>query len=177
MIKSLCQTRKGQDEEPVVDKATVREDEGKLVNILYKPKQAIWMILWSDILKLPEVKYDVYDHGNNHDTVYSRKLVTVITISSSKTLPQAVAMGERFVESIANRPFEMEFSASGKATTRIGNRNTPRDGMKSRNDKLRVKVDDNVTVGRQNGNTTYIFNNLNVYRVVIYGRSTSILRA
>lgn len=88
--KSLCPIRKGEEEEPVVDKATVRkrifEDVGKLVNMLYKPKQAIWMSLWSDILELPEVKHDVYDHGNNHDTVYSRKLVAVITIRSSKTL-------------------------------------------------------------------------------------------
>ena len=91
------------------------------------------------------------------------KLVVASTISSSKTLPQAMAMGDRFIESIANRPFEVEFSASGEATTRIGNSRTPRAGMKSKGSGFRVEVDDNVTVRRQNGNTTYIFNNLNVY--------------
>ena len=91
------------------------------------------------------------------------KLVVASTISSSKTLPQAVAMGDRFIESIANRPFEVEFSASGEATTRIGNSRTPRGGMKSKGSGFRVEVDDNVTVRRQSGNTTYIFNNLNVY--------------
>lgn len=91
------------------------------------------------------------------------KLVVASTISSSKTLPQAVAMGDRFIESIANRPFEVEFSASGKATTRIGNSHTPRGGMRSKGSGFRVEVDDNVAVRKQNGNTTYIFNNLNVY--------------
>ena len=91
------------------------------------------------------------------------KLVVASTISSSKTLPQAMALGDRFIESIANRPFEVEFSASGKATTRLGNSRTPRGGMKSKGGGFRVEVDDNVTVRRQNGNTTYIFNNLNVY--------------
>lgn len=91
------------------------------------------------------------------------KLVVASTISSSKTLPQAMALGDRFIESIANRPFEVEFNASGKATTRIGNSRTPRGGMKSKGSGFRVEVDDNVTVRRQNGNTTYIFNNLNVY--------------
>jgi len=91
------------------------------------------------------------------------KLVVASAISSSRTLPQAVAMGDRFIQSIANRPFEVEFSASGKATTRIGSSRTPRGGMKEKSGGFRVEVDDNVTVRRSNGNTTYIFNNLNVF--------------
>lgn len=75
-------SKRGRDAEPVVDKAAVRkkilEDVGKLLDMLYKPKQAIWMSLWSGILELPEVRHDVYDRGNNHDTIYSRKLVAAI---------------------------------------------------------------------------------------------------
>lgn len=74
--------KRGQEAEPVVDKATVRkkklEDVSKLLNLLKKAKQTIWMDLWNDILELSEVKYDVYDHGHNHDTIYSRKLVAAI---------------------------------------------------------------------------------------------------
>ena len=91
------------------------------------------------------------------------KLVAASTISSAESMPQAVAMGDRFIESIADRPFEVEFSSSGKVTAHIGNSRTPRGGMKSKSGEFRVEVDDNVTVKRQNGNTTYIFNSLNVY--------------
>lgn len=74
--------KKGQDAEPVVDKATVRkkilEDVGKLVNMVSKRRQTYWADLWNDILELSEVKYDVYNRGNNHDTIYSRKLVAAI---------------------------------------------------------------------------------------------------
>lgn len=74
--------KRGQEAEPVVDKATVRKkilkDVSKLLNLLKKAKQTIWMDLWNDILELSEVKYDVYDHGHNHDTIYSRKLVAAI---------------------------------------------------------------------------------------------------
>ena len=74
--------KKGQDAEPVVDKATVRkkilEDVGKLVNMVSKRRQTYWADLWNEILDLSEVKYDVYDRGNNHDTIYSRKLVAAI---------------------------------------------------------------------------------------------------
>ena len=91
------------------------------------------------------------------------QLVVASTISSGKALPQAVALGDRFIESIANRPFEVEVSATGKVTTRMGSSRSPRAGMRGKRSGIRVEVDDNVTVKKRNGNTTYIFNTLNVY--------------
>ena len=75
-------TKKAQDAEPVVDRATLKkkilEDVGKLVNMVYKRRQTNWMDLWNDLLDLPEVKYEVCNPGNNHDTIYNRKLVAGI---------------------------------------------------------------------------------------------------
>lgn len=111
-----------------------------------------------DEAKLPQAA------GENTEGVLFPKIFAIVPwghhreiLSKCKTLPQAVAMGDRFIESIANRPFEVEFSASGEATTRIGNSRTPRAGMKSKGGGFRVEVDDNVTVRRQNGNTTIYY--------------------
>lgn len=67
---------------PAIDKATIRrailEDVSKLLNMVYKPKQTVWMKLWDDIIDLREVKTDVYIPGRNKDMIYNRKLVASI---------------------------------------------------------------------------------------------------
>lgn len=66
----------------VVDKATIRkailEDVSKLLNMVYKSRQTVWMNLWNDIIDLREVKIDVYMPGKNKDMIYNRKLVAAI---------------------------------------------------------------------------------------------------
>lgn len=73
---------KANGEGPAIDKATIRkailEDVSKLLGMVYKPKQTVWMKLWDDILDLREVKTDVYLPGKNKDMVYNRKLVAAI---------------------------------------------------------------------------------------------------
>ena len=73
---------KPKSEGPAIDKVTIRkailEDVSKLIDMVYKPKQAVWMKLWNDIIDLREVKIDIYIPGRQDDKIYCRKLVAAI---------------------------------------------------------------------------------------------------
>ena len=73
---------KPKGEGPAIDKSVIRkailEDASKLLDMVYKPKQAIWMSLWNDIIDLPAVKIDIFISGKQNDKLYKRILFAAI---------------------------------------------------------------------------------------------------
>ena len=70
------------EEDPVIDKATVKKeilkDVSKLLGMVWKEKQPVFIDLWNDIIDLKEVRYDIYSPGKNKDKLYKRSLVAGI---------------------------------------------------------------------------------------------------
>ena len=93
-------------------------------------------------------------------------LVAASAISYSKGLPEAVALGDGFIDSIANTPFDVEVSSSGRVTTRVGSGTKVRSGFgSSRYEQrgVRIEVGDHVSVTKGRGKTIYHFDSLNFY--------------
>ena len=91
-------------------------------------------------------------------------LVAASAISYCKSLPEAVAMGDGVLNSIANTPFDVEVNSSGRVTTRVGRgRALRREAIGRHESGVRIEVGDHVSVSKGKGTTVYHFDSLNIY--------------
>lgn len=90
-------------------------------------------------------------------------LVAASAISYGKGLPEAIAMGDGFLDSIANTPFDFEVNSSGQYSTHVGPGRRTRGGHREQSRGVKIEVGDNVSVSKGDGKTVFHFDNLNIY--------------